>query len=135
MGEIDREAFSRIRVWTSGYMSVERPSQGNSRAGHTDNGDHVQRMTVEVVIRSQLGEQETLLQSPAWESLVDSDAPSYRPARKVSNPHPLEAIVNDEVALTVYITVLRLDVDLGQSCNDLFVRSTNLLGPQELFYL
>jgi hypothetical protein len=40
-----------------------------------------------------------------------------------------------EVLLTVYITVLRLDVDLGQSCNDLLVRSTNLLGPQELFYL
>jgi hypothetical protein len=50
MGEIDREAFSSIRVWTSEYKSVERPSQGNSEAGHTDNGDHVQRMTVKVII-------------------------------------------------------------------------------------
>jgi hypothetical protein len=135
MGEIDREAFSSIRVWTSEYKSVERPSQGNSEAGHTDNGDHVQRMTVKVIIRSQLGEQETLLQSPAGESLVNSNAPSYRPARKVSNPNPFAAMSDAEVLLTVYITVLRLDVDLGQSCNDLLVRSTNLLGPQELFYL
>jgi hypothetical protein len=92
-------------------------------------------MTVKVVIRSQLGEQETLLQSPAGESLVNSDAPSYRTVQRVSNPNPFVAMSNAEVLLTVYITVLRLDVDLGQSCNDLLVRSTNLLGPQELFYL
>jgi hypothetical protein len=70
-------------------------------------------MTVKVVIRSQLGEQETLLQSPARESLVNSNAPSYRPARTVSNRYPLGAMVNDGAALTVYITVLRPDVDLG----------------------
>jgi hypothetical protein len=32
MGEIDREAFSRIRVWTSGYMSVESSSKEIKRS-------------------------------------------------------------------------------------------------------
>jgi hypothetical protein len=92
-------------------------------------------MSVQVVVRSQLGEQETLLQSPAGESLVNPDTPSYRRARRVSNPNPFVAISGAEPLLTVYITVLRLDVDLGQSCNDLLVRPTDLLGPQELLDL
>jgi hypothetical protein len=43
-------------------------------------------MTVEVVVRSKLGEQETLLQPPSRESFVDPDAPAYQTSRLIRKP-------------------------------------------------
>lgn len=45
---------------------------------HTDNGNKVERMGVEVILRSQSGEKEALLQSTIRETFINTDAPSCK---------------------------------------------------------